>query len=499
MFGLIVYGVVLLVVLAELPLDLWDSESSQFFLAIGIVGAWRYSWGALHLLRAMIYRHWVFPRWRRKAEALAVGKPLDPVYLLLTSFRIDAETTRKVYDAAIREAIAYGAPATIVCSIVEMCDQRLIKQVYERLSPPDHVRIMFVRIMGSGKRDALACGFRAISMMRPPEGSSVLVIDGDSMLEPGLLAGTLPFFRMFPKAMALTTDEVCEVEGSKMFREWYTLRFAQRQVLMCSVGLSRHVLTLTGRMSAFRSEVVTDPEFIARVEMDYTDHGRLGRFKFLTGDDKSSWYEILQKGGEMLYIPDVRVSTVEQPPSEDFVEGASMLMTRWFGNMLRTNSRAILLGPNRMGIFTWWCILDQRESMWTSQIGPVAVAMITCMVSPVALPLYLVWIAFTRYIQTLTLLLVRGKVTVWYPFLLYFNQIYGSLIKVYVLFHLDRQKWTRQKTVGTRDITAWRTRMNNYSSKWALVTYATLFCVFVGTFSGALPVPQAEFLLDYVR
>lgn len=490
MRGLTIYGLVLAVLLASAPGELWDPEAAQYFLAIGVLGLWRYSWAGLHFLRALIYRDLVFPRWRRQAQRLALGQPKPNVYILLTSFRIDAETTRRVYSAAIQEAIAYGAPTTIVASIVEMGDQRLIKRIFDQLRPPEQVRLAFVRIVGSGKRDALACGFRAISICRPPPDSVVLVVDGDSILEPGCLAGTLPFFRLFPRAAALTTDEICDVEGKRIFHEWYSLRFAQRQVLMCSVGLSRHVLTLTGRMSAFRAEMVCDPGFIAHVETDYIDHARLGRFKFLTGDDKSSWYWILKNGYEMLYIPDVRVRTIETPPDPSFFRSANMLMFRWFGNMLRTNGRAIALGPRPMGFFTWWCIVDQRLSMWTSLFGPVAVTLVALLKAPIALPIYAIWIACTRFLQAMMLRSIRNDVSWYYPFLLYFNQIYGSLIKVYVLFHLDRQKWTRQKTVGRRELASWRARWNAWSSKWAFATYATLFALIAGTLTGALPIPD---------
>src|SRR3546814_10513853 len=91
--------------------------------------------------------------------------------------------------------------------------------------------------------------------MRPAPDSVTAVIDGDSILDPGLLRASMPFFKLRPKMDALTTDETCEVVGAQIFRDWYNMRFAQRQILMCSIGLSRRVLTLTGRMSAFRSSV----------------------------------------------------------------------------------------------------------------------------------------------------------------------------------------------------------------------------------------------------
>src|SRR3546814_16509013 len=88
--------------------------------------------------------------------------------------------------------------------------------------------------------------------------------------------------------------------------EWHKLRFAQRHLNMCSMALTRRVLTLTGRMSLFRVGIVTDPRFIDDVQKDALDHWRLGRFQFLTGDDKSSWFSLMRLGREP-WVPEERL------------------------------------------------------------------------------------------------------------------------------------------------------------------------------------------------
>ena len=39
---------------------------------------------------------------------------------------------------------------------------------------------------------------------------------------------------------------------------------------------------------------------------------------------------------------------------------------------------------------------------------------------------------------------MRPTISGLYPPLLYYSQIYGALLKTWVLFRLDRQRWTRQ-------------------------------------------------------
>lgn len=487
--GFAVYTLLLIGAAMLLPPVALQPGSGQFIMVLGSLAVWRYSWGLVHFIRSYIYRHSVFPRLR--AQAAAEGDDLMPphVYLLVTSFRIEAATSVNVFRATIEEAIRCNIPTTIVASIVELADEFLVKELFRQLAPPDRVTLQIVRIPGTGKRDGLGQGFRAISRSMPPPGSIVAVIDGDSVVEAGLVRKTVPFFRMMPALGALTTDELCEVRGSRIMREWHDLRFAQRQILMSSVALSRKVLTLTGRMSMFRADIVTHPDFIHHVENDTLDHWRLGHFKFLTGDDKSSWFWVLKSGYDMLYVPDTVVMTVEHPPSENFFRATTQLMFRWFGNMLRTNGRALKLGPHKIGLFTWWCILDQRISMWTSLTGPVFALMLALKHSMVFIPVYLVWIGFTRWVMSLMLLSARPVLSWYYPFLIYYNQVWGSLIKTYVFFRLDRQSWTRQKTKLNRGLTDRQTQFVAVSSVILHAIAVSTFVMLVGFISGLLTIP----------
>jgi len=458
-----------------LPPQLFDPESKHFIMLIGLIGLWRYSMGAVHFLRGMLFLYVVFPHYRRKVEKL--GKAADPshVFLMVTSFRIDALTTGKVYGSVIREAIECGYPTTVVCSIVEMSDELLIKSLWEKLAPPERVELDFVRIAGTGKRDGLANGFRAISRHMPDENAVVAVIDGDTVLDRGVVRKTVPYFKIFPNLGGLTTNEFCEVLGGYIMSEWHKLRFAQRHINMCSMALSHRVLTLTGRMSVFRAEVVTDPEFIADVENDNLDHWRLGRFKFLTGDDKSSWYSLMRLGYDTFYVPDAAIHTVEHPPEKRFVKASRKLMFRWYGNNLRQNSRALKLGIRRLGGFTSLVLFDQRVSMWTSLLG-LSVAIIGSLEQGIAIFLaYLLWICFTRLILTLLLSASGHPIGPAYPLILYYNQIVGALVKIHVFFRLDQQSWTRQDTKLNRELASFQSWFNNWSSKAMTFSAASIF------------------------
>lgn len=473
--GWLFYLSLLMLLALALPRTVFDPESKDFLLLIGAVGIWRYSMGAMHFLRGCLFLYGVYPYYRRKVQKL--GKDTDPshVFLMVTSFRIDALTTAMVYRSVIREAIDCGFPTTVVCSIVELSDELLVKNLWAQLEPPAHVKLDFVRIPGTGKRDGLAYGFRAISRQMPDSDAVVAVIDGDTVLGEGVVRKTVPWFKLFPNVGGLTTNEFCEVRGGYIMSEWHKLRFAQRHLNMCSMALSKRVLTMTGRMSVFRAQVVTNPEFIADVESDHLQHWRLGRFQFLTGDDKSSWYSLMRLGYDTFYVPDAAINTVEHPPEKSFIKASRKLMFRWYGNNLRQNSRALGLGVQRLGLFTSVVLFDQRVSMWTSLLG-LAVAIIASLKYSMAFILvYLLWIGLTRLVLTLLLCVSGHRIGPAYPLILYYNQIVGAMVKIYVFFRLDQQSWTRQPTKLERSLQSFQRWFNTWSSRSMTFSAASVF------------------------
>lgn len=496
-----VYLAVLLALAANAPAALWDPGNRAFVVVMGSIGVWRYGWNLVHLARSLWYRRITFRRRRRllnrletaAAEAGTTGTLRAPeIFIVVTSFRIRAETTAAVFEAALREAVRYGRPATVVASIVELGDQRLVKAVFRRLAPPPHVGLILVRTRGTGKRDALALALRAIARRRPEPDAAVVLQDGDAVLPPGCLERTLPFLRLMPDLDGLTTDEDCVVAGGgRWMRAWHRLRFAQRHLLMCSMALSGRLITLTGRMAVYPARVATDPGFIDIVQNDRLDHWRLGRLRLLTGEDKSTAFWLLSRGARMLYVPDVKVVTVEHPPAADLPRASTMLMLRWFGNMLRANGRAVALGPRRLGPFLWWCLVDQRISMWTPLVGPIAALCLAVAATPAFLYAYVLWVMLTRLLQSLALLTVRPTIDGPYPVLLYYNQLYGAFLKTYILFRLDRQRWTRQNIAFPTALPPWRARLRALGSLYLHVLALATLATAVAFYTGLLPAPRS--------
>jgi len=454
-----------------------DPAHHKFIFIIGAIGIWRYSNAAIHFLRGMYFLHWKFPRMRKQVEAMGDEALPDHLFMVVTSFRIPTTTTFKVYRSVFQEVQRLGVPCTVIASIVEKGDENFIKAIMrDEVRERSDIRLIIVRARGTGKRDGLAHAFRALSRQMPLQNSVVGVVDGDTIMLPGCVERAVKMFALLPSVGGLTTNEYCEVEGGKLVKEWHTMRFVQRHINMCSMALSRRVLTLTGRLSFFRASVMTDPEFIRDVEADFLEHWRLGRFQFLTGDDKSSWFSLMRAGWDTFYVPDSHTLTVEHPPDSNFFRATRQLMFRWYGNSLRQNFRATsLLGWERLGAFTLYVLYDQRLSVWTCLMGLTASVAAALLFGVQYLLVYLFWVLLSRTLVTLLFHFSGHPVDALYPFVLYYNQIVGSIMKVYALFHMDQQSWTRQKTTLSNRGVSFDVRLNRWSSKAMMFSSIAIF------------------------
>ncbi len=464
-------------------LSFWEVFS---LLGLGIIGIWRWLWFFYRVVRSRLYLHGVFPRWRQQANAVPV-EALPHMCFLVPSYKEKPWITERVFRAIAREARTLAQPVTLLVNSSSEDENRAIRAILEREDPGLTTMRLISMIQKDGKRKAMADGLRELAQLGLPEDTVVALMDGDSELAPGVLHQCLPFFRLFPKMGALTTDELPAVSGSYLFSEWFHLRFAQRHVQMCSDSLARKVLCLTGRFSLFRAEAAFDPSFIHQLEHDALDDWLWGRFKFLSGDDKSTWFWLLKQGYEMLYVPDALVYSIETV-SGSVVDRAYNNMRRWYGNMLRNNGRALALGPKRTGWFVWYSLIDQRISFWTCLITPGFLLLSLLQGSWIAVGIVLSWVTFSR---PLTLGIVFwGRQSVLKPIhfpLLLATQWAASLVKIWTQMNLAQQSWTNR---GNQNINAdgkGFSRLAKRSTSYTLLgIQAFCFVVFLASLGGVL-------------
>jgi glycosyltransferase Alg8 len=458
------------------PLELAQAGVTGVF-TMGVVGMWRWSWFLVQVVRSRLYLHVVFPRWRRQANEVAV-EDLPHMCFMIPTYKEKMWVNELVYKAIVREAKSLAQPVTILVNGSSREENAAIRQILEEHDPGlKHIHL-YELTQKDGKRKAMADGLRMLRTLNLPEDTIVALMDGDSELCPGVLRGSLPFFNLFPKLGALTTDEMPVVKGSYIFSEWFHLRFCQRHYQMCSLSLSRKVLCLTGRFSLFHSRAAFHDDFINQLENDSLDDWLWGRFKFLSGDDKSTWYSLLRWRLDMIYIPDVMVNSLETH-SGSVAKRAYDNMRRWFGNMLRNSDRAIGLGPRRAGFFPWWCLLDQRISMWTSLITPGLLLLALLLGKWILAGLILSWVCFSRPLMLLIIFMGRPShlKPVHFPILVA-TQWASAVIKVWNQMNMAKQSWNNR---GTQSIKAQSKGMVHSVqvnvARFAIVTQTIAFVV----------------------
>lgn len=463
--------------LGFVPSRALNATDTAFIAALGAVGLWRWSWGGFHMARAYAYTRYIFPVIRRRAEADA-SVHRRHVAVVILSWKMGDAMNAAVYANLFRDILDNGGGGTVVAAVSSDQDEAVIAHVHRRTDPTGQIRLAFTRQDGSGKRSAMADALERLREIGVPPDCPGILMDGDTLVQPGLIRRTAPILLHQPGVGALTVDNTPLVAGKTLDREWYRLRMAQRHVYMSSMAVSGRVLVLTGRWSMFRTQILTHPNFAANLLEDVLHHPRLGRIVMLTGDDKSTWRWVIEAGWDISYVPDEVIYCLESLPGKGFLADTIGLQKRWFGNMVRGGAKAIRLGPQKLGLFTWLALLDQKASMWTPLMGIIFFGAAALLHDPVFLAIFLLWVSLTRTVHSGLTGLIAKRWHPIFPVLTYYGQIVGAGIKIFVNHNPNVQKWTRQNTGGA---SVGRNALVRSDSKLMLLASLTVFAAVVIT------------------
>jgi glycosyltransferase Alg8 len=102
-------------------------------------------------------------------------------------------------------------------------------------------------------------------------------------------------------------------------------------------------------------------------------------------------------------------------------------------------------------------------------------------------PLYfwnvLIWLVASRLVLSTFLFTYARKPDLSWPFILYFNQFINAGVKIYMIFHLSKQKWSNRGNQSAGEGKGLRERV-------ALFQLAATFTAFVtglAVYAGVLP------------
>ncbi len=470
------------------PNNFFNPDLINITFALGSLGLWRFGWWFTHAVRAEIFARSKFPKMRARANAVwQSGWRPKRLHIQMTTYFEEPAITRRVIGSIIGQIRREGIPTTLWIGTGSSYDEEIITDFVRTQGADVDADIVFLRQNQPGKRMAIGMILRAINRAGVDPDDLVIFMDGDAVYGIDVLEKTCSMFGADPELQALTTNEEVICYGPQWIQNWLSMRFAQRRLAMQSHAMSDRVLTLTGRMSVFRARHIIDEKFIRTIEADHLDHWLWGRFRFLSGDDKSTWYFLLSKKAKMTYVPDACVYTIEQ------IEGSGtgrmvQNFRRWSGNMLRNGTRAIALGPMVAKPFIWWCLVDQRIAMWTMLVSPT-LAILTLFVEPMYIVHCLILIVLSRTLLCLFLFRYARAPDITWPFILYFNQIINASVKVYMIFHLSKQKWSNRGNQSSGGGTAFIDKVKNATAMFQLVTTVIGFFIGLAIYIDLLTIP----------
>lgn len=483
---------VLIWLISNTPNRFFNPEVMHITFLLGFLGIWRFGWWFVHAVRAEIYRKIKWPPMRAKAAKLwAEGWRPRRLHIQMTTYYEEPAITKRVIGSILGQIRRERIPTTLYIGTGSAYDELIIREFVETHAqdiPDDLAELVFIRQNQPGKRMAIGLILRAINRNGVDKDDLVIFMDGDALYGTDVLEKTLSMFGADPELQALTTDEEVICYGPRWIADWLDMRFAQRRLAMQSHALSDKVLTLTGRMSVFRAEHMLSEKFIRTIEADHLDHWLWGRFRFLSGDDKSTWYHMLTRDAKMTYVPDATVYTIEVI-KENGMQRMVQNFRRWSGNMLRNGARAIALGPRKVKPFIWWCVVDQRIAMWTMLVSPV-MTIFASMIEPHYVWSALIWVTFSRVVLCLFLFGHSRRVDLSWPFILYLNQIINALVKVFMIFHLSKQKWSNRGNQSAGGGAGMVATLQNVTAKAQLATAVATFMLLVAMYVGLVPTPR---------
>ncbi len=445
-----------------------QSEYAAVAVGLGVIGVWRHSWGLLNFFRAMRLRRLTYEGDRPIARGHYTLSILLPVYG-------QPEEMLRAVAAGIVESLQYVPDrALIVCAYRTEEQKALLSDL---IGGECDVVMRFVKQIGLGKREAMA---DALNVMRTcfPIGTNsfTLLMDGDTIITPEAVRRSIGEMQADPKTGAVTVNEVPLVEGNTLFVAWRWLRSLQRNQVMSSFALSNRVLVLTGRFSMYRSEILLRNEVINRIRKDFLiwDDQYIS---LLTGDDKTTWLEVLRRGYDIRYLPDVLIYPVEQQDEKKgFIAETVALTTRYSGNMARANLHPDAWRNSKGKLHFQYGLLDQRVSMWTSLLTPLVLVLSLLFDSFEIFILFLTYALLIKNLQALALVGTGRTYDPYFPYLIFYNQVMTSAVKIVTFAFLHRQKWTNQDIASLVDdgVIAM-----DRKARISVISRTALFCMFV--------------------
>lgn len=377
-------------------------EWLQFFLPLGILGAWR--WGTWMMRKVISWFYRPSP-----LSYTATVSVITPVYM----------EEPAVFRLALDSWAANG-PAEII-AVIDGADKASIQgfRDFSRGFPGAKLIVTDK----PGKRPALADGISAAT------GEIVALVDSDVIWEGDVLTESLRPFADEKVAGVATRQNVLEPEtlAQNIFDMQLDLRFHDD---MMPAAVAGHAFTcLSGRTAFYRRKAVL-PMLDALVNEKFWGKQCIG------GDDKRLTYLVEEAGWRCRYQHRARVYTSGAAK----VSTLFKQRTRWQRNSWRADLRAMGRGWVWKHPFLSFMLVDRIISNFTLLLSFVYFFIALAFQLWLAAAGLVVWWLFSRSLRLMPNLLRRPGNIFLVPAYVVTN-FAMVFVRIYALFTLNRQDW----------------------------------------------------------
>lgn len=420
--------------------------SATVILGLGVIGVWRHSWGLTNFFRALIYQK------RTSIDNENFINPAHNLIVIATFYNQTSEEVSAVSKCLSISVSSLPSRTLLICAFLRE-DQKVV--ITNQFKENSNVVLRFVQQFGLGKREALADALLLAKKSVTPsneKSTSVLLIDGDTLVTERAITQSIIELQNLTDLGAVIVNEIPFCKSTKLFAQWRMLRSLERNKLMSSFALSGRVLVLTGRFCMYRADVILKIDVINRIRRDYLRLNNL-HISLLTGDDKTTWLEVVRRKMKMKYLPFCYIHPIEaENQNKNSLRNIFELTSRYSGNMARANlHRDAWVEAAKTPHFAYG-LFDQRISMWTSLLTPLLLIYLLLFDHFGIFIIALTYALIIKNIQAFGLWVISGVYDPWYPYLILYNQVLTAIVKIRAFGFLHQQSWTNQGIESDKNI-----------------------------------------------
>ncbi|QFR39073.1 glycosyltransferase family 2 protein [Candidatus Gracilibacteria bacterium 28_42_T64] len=457
--GLIFFGLIshIAVNIDDLLLLTKGSMTSviAYVAGVGIISAWRYSNYLYNAYRAVTYKFW-YKTWEEEVESHDLPLPYDLLEVHVMAY----EETPLVFATCFRslaiDVASTEIPAVIYVSISKdkaraSVDLQVIKKTINGLEKENIIvvdnatrKLITINQKGQGKKNALASSID-MGLTNPSMQSirrAVLLMDCDQFIVKGTIKRSLKFLGSSDRVNAVTpSNRAWCLTDSDAYVELSSVRLGPRRDHSMSVAAT----VATGRFVIFEGEFITKT-LVKKLNHDIYTYDEFGSFIAATGEDKRTYLDLLEKGGDIAFLLSVVVFSIEEPENEEKpIRSFVSQMFRYKGNSHRFHSKVLKLPPELLDFQKRRIFWDQKWAFWTPITGILSALVGLVMWGKVVVEIYFVGAYLIREIQARYYCWFTGvKYSPWMPITIYFDQTFGAFIDLLARFTPNVSKWIQK-------------------------------------------------------